>query len=322
MPHKISGKKLWMSSRDYLFIIFGAFIYSFAFTGFILPLGVVIGGVTGVGTLIYFLTGIPVGISQYIINLILLACAFRIVGRQFVVRTIFGTTCMAVWLSILQPLMAARFPEGVLPGQDFMSILIGAFLLGIALGLVFIHNGSTGGTDIVAAIVSKKTNISVGRTMLYTDFCIISSSYLLFHSIDKIVYGLIVLFLLSYIVDQLINSNRQAVQFTIVSPHWINIADAITSQAHRGCTVVDGMGWYTKHEVKMLMVVCRRQESITMFRIIKSIDPKAFITQAPVSGAYGQGFDELKLKNPKKHKEGEEQHHHHHEEHHREEAAG
>ncbi len=308
MKHKISGKELWMSSRDYLFIIFGTFLYSFAFTGFILPLGVVIGGVTGVGTLIFFLTGIPVAISQYAINLILLAFAFRIVGKQFVMRTIFGTTCMAIWLGIFQPLMAARFPDGILPGQEFMSILIGGFLLGIALGQVFIHNGSTGGTDIVAAMVSKKTNISVGRTMLYTDFCIISSSYLLFHSIDKIVYGLIILFLLSYIVDQLINSNRQAVQFIIFSPRWIEIADAINMQAHRGCTVIDGMGWYTKHEVKLLLVVCRRQESVTMFRIIKSIDPGAFITQGHVSGAYGQGFDQIKLnaKNPKKHKDAEE----------------
>lgn len=248
MPHRFSGKKLWMSSRDYLFIVFGTLLYSFAFTGFILPLKVVIGGVTGVGTLIFFLTGIPVAISQYVINLVLLAFAYRIVGKQFCWRTIFGTSFMAVWLGIFQPLMAKYFPEGLLPGQEFISILIGGFLTGTALGQVFIHNGSTGGTDIVAAMVSKKTNISVGRTMLYVDFCIIASSYFLFHNIVTIVYGLIILFTLSFTVDQLINSTRQSVQFTIISPHhWIEIADAINSQAHRGCTVFDGMGWYSKH---------------------------------------------------------------------------
>ena len=305
MPHRFSGKKLWMSSRDYLFIIFGTFLYSLAFTGFILPLKVVIGGVTGVGTLIFFLTGIPVAISQYVINLVLLAFAYRIVGKQFCWRTIFGTSCMAVWLGIFQPLMAKYFPEGLLPGQDFISILIGGFLTGTALGQVFIHHGSTGGTDIVAAMVSKKTNISVGRTMLYVDFCIIASSYFLFHNIVTIVYGLIILFTLSFTVDQLINSTRQSVQFTIISPkHWIEIADAINSQAHRGCTVYDGMGWYSKHEVKIIMVVCRRMESVTMFRIIKSIDPAAFITQANVTGAYGLGFDEIKLKTKPSEKAG------------------
>lgn len=289
-----------MSSRDYLWIVFGAWLYSFAFTGFILPLKVVIGGVTGLGTLIFFLTGVPVAISQYVINLVLLAFAYRTVGKQFVWKTIFGTSCMALWLGIFQPLMATYFPEGILPGQDFMSILIGGFLTGFALGQVFIHNGSTGGTDIVAAIVSKKTSISVGRTMMYVDFCIISSSYLISHRVDTVVYGLVVMFMVSMMVDQLLNSNRRAIQFFIVSPHWIKIADAINSDAHRGCTVIDGMGWYSKHEVKILMVVCRRQESVTMFRIVQSIDPGAFITQANVNGVYGQGFDQLKLKGPKK----------------------
>ena len=141
--------------------------------------------------------------------------------------------------------------------------------------------------------------------MLYVDFCIIASSYFLFHNIVTIVYGLIILFTLSFTVDQLINSTRQSVQFTIISPkHWIEIADAINSQAHRGCTVYDGMGWYSKHEVKIIMVVCRRMESVTMFRIIKSIDPAAFITQANVTGAYGLGFDEIKLKTKPSEKAG------------------
>lgn len=298
------SKRLWLSSRDYCFIILGTLLYSFAFTGFILPCKVVIGGVTGVGTLIFFLTGIPVAISQYVINLILLALAYKVVGRQFVLKTIFGATCMSVFIGILQPLMTHHFPDGLVPGQPFMSIMIAGFLSGLALGLVFTHNGSTGGTDIIAAVVAKKTTVSIGRTMLYVDFCIISSSYLLFHKIDTVVYGLIVLFLISFICDQIINSNRQAVKFTIISPHWIKIADAINAQARRGCTVVDGLGWYSKHPVKMLIVVCRRMESVTIFRITKTVDPGAFITQSNVT-AYGQGFDEIKLNTKKKENEKE-----------------
>ena len=162
--------------------------------------------------------------------------------------------------------------------------------------MAFIHNGSTGGTDIVAAINAKKTNVSIGRTMLYTDFFIISSSYLIFQDPNKIVFGLIVLFLASWTADQIINTNRQAIQFTIFSPKWEEIADAINNEANRGCTVLDGTGWYSKQTVKVLLVMCRKIESVTIYRIIKSIDPDAFITQANVNGVYGKGFDQMKLK--------------------------
>lgn len=289
-----------MSSRDYLFIIFGTMLYGISFTGFILPLKVVIGGVTGLGTIIYFLTGIPVAVSQYVINLALLAMAYKTVGRQFVLRTIFSTTFMSIWLAVFQPIMDVHFPSGILPGQDTMSILLGGFLMGLGLGLIFIHNGSTGGSDIVAAVVSRKTSLSVGRTMLYVDFCIISTSFFISHRIDTVVYGLIVLFAYSFMLDQLVNSNRQAIQFLIVSKHWIEIADAINKQAHRGCTVLDGMGWYSKHEVKILLVVCKQAQSVTMFRIIQSVDPHAFITQSNITGAYGQGFEAIKLAESKK----------------------
>ena len=188
------------------------------------------------------------------------------------------------------------FTEPLVPGQPFMSVCFGAIIVGISLGLVFTHNGSTGGTDIVAAMTSKKTNVSVGRTMLYVDFCIISSSYLISHDITTVLYGFVVLIIASYMVDLIINTNRQAVQFTIVSPKWERIATAINHHARRGVTVIDGMGWYTKHPIKILLIVCRKIESVTIFRIVKSIDPGAFITQGNVNGVYGQGFDQLKVK--------------------------
>ena len=127
-------------------------------------------------------------------------------------------------------------------------------MCGLGVGLAFIHNGSTGGTDIVAAMVSKKTNVTIGRMILYTDVFIISSSYLLFHSIDKIVYGFVILLVVAFVCDYVINTNRQAVQFTIFSPKWREIATAINNHARRGCTVLTGMGWYSKQEVKMLLV--------------------------------------------------------------------
>ncbi len=295
---QLSGKKLWMSSRDYVMIVIGILIYGFGFSAFILPEKVVIGGVTGVGTIVYFLTGNPysIGITQYAINLALLAMAWKIVGRSFVVKTIFGATVISLVVTVLPPL----FDGPLVPGQPFMNVCIGAILTGIALGIVFIHNGSTGGTDIVAAMVAKRTNVSIGRMMLYVDFGIISSSYLIHHDISRVVYGFVVLIIVSYMVDLMINTNRQAVQFIIISKHWERIAEAVNNHARRGVTVIDGMGWYTKSPMKVLLVVCRKIESVTIFRIVKSIDSHAFITQANVNGVYGQGFDQIKLKGDEK----------------------
>ena len=115
-------------------------------------------------------------------------------------------------------------------------------------------------------------------------------------AVPPLVYGLLTLFIIPFVADQMINTNRMAVQFTIFSEKWEEIATAINNEAQRGCTVLSGMGWYSKKEVKVLLVMCRKIESVTIFRIIKSIDKDAFITQAQVNGVYGKGFDQLKLK--------------------------
>ncbi len=293
-----SNRLIWLGAKDYIFIVLGISLYAFGFTAFIYSNHVVIGGLTGIGTIIDYTTGIPVAVSQYAFNLILLAFAYKLVGKQFVVRTIFGATAISVLIGIFQPIKMSLFGSApLLNGDPFISVVLGGLCCGVGIGMAFTHNGSTGGTDIVAAMVSKHTNVSVGRTMLYTDFGIIMSSvFIEGTTIDTITYGFVVLFLASWTADQIINTNRQAVQFTIFSPYWEEIATAINNEANRGCTVIEGTGWYSKQSVKVLMVMCRKIESVTIFRIIKSIDKDAFITQANVNGVYGKGFDELKLK--------------------------
>lgn len=292
----LSRTKIWITAKDYVFMTFGIALYALGFCAFILPEKVVIGGLAGVGTIIYLLTGIPVAYSSFAINMILLAIALKVVGKQFVLGTIYGATMISVFVGIFQPL----FPEA-LTNEPFMNVVIGGVLCGLGIGTAFIHNGSTGGTDIIAAMVSKHTNVTIGRTMLYTDFIIISSSYFITKNPALVVSGYVVLFLVSYITDMVINGNRQAVQFTIFSRKWEEIATAINNEAHRGCTVFTGEGWYSKKEVKMLMVMCRKIEAVTISKIVKSIDPQAFLTQSNVNGVYGKGFDELKVKMKKPH---------------------
>ena len=294
-----------MDARDYLFIILGIALYAFGFSALILPHKVVIGGMAGLGSVVYFATlrlyesglfpfAIPVGVTMYVVNFILLIMAVRVVDRTFVIRTLFGMTVVSGLVYIFQPIFAN---VDILPNDRTLSLILGSAIMGVGIGTVFIHNGSTGGTDIVAAMVSKRSNVTIGRTMMICDLFIVGSAYfVLSYSIGDIVYGLLVTVMTGYMCDLVINSNRQAVQFTIFSPKWEEIATAINNDANRGCTVLNGMGWYSKQDVKMLLVMCRKIESVTIYRIVKSIDNEALITQANVNGVYGKGFDTLKLK--------------------------
>ncbi len=302
--------KVWLFAKDYLVIIIGIAMYGLGFCAFIAtaPDKVVIGGMAGLSQIVDMITfgcfgfHVPYSVTIFTVNCLLLAIAWKIVGSTFVFRTLFGVVVISVIFAFFQPL----FKQPPVVGETFMNVIIGAVLCGLGIGLVFVHNGSTGGTDIVAAVASKKSNVTIGRAMMYFDLCIISSSLILkfffvpdfsFQAgVPSLVYGLITLFVIPFMADMVIHTNRQAVQFTIFSPKWEEIATAINNEAQRGCTVLDGMGWYSKKDVKVLLVMCRKIESVTIFRIIKSIDSDAFITQAQVNGVYGRGFDEIKLK--------------------------
>lgn len=307
---------MWLTSaKDYFFIILGLALYAIGFTAFILPHEVVMGGMTGVGTLVYFATGgkVSVAVTVYAGNLILLAIAYRLVGREFVLRTIFGATIISLNIGAFENFfMSLGHP--LIPDMS-LSVILGGILCGVGVGTIFIHNGSSGGTDIIAAMVSKVSNVSIGRTMMFVDATIVSCSLFLPFDGDFgarlearvpiMIYGFVVTFVISYFADQVINSNRQATQFIIFSQKWEEIADAINQEARRGVTVLDGMGWYTKKDMKILMVWCRKIESVSIFRIVKSIDEKAFITQGAVNGVYGQGFDTMRIKRIKARKEAE-----------------
>lgn len=293
MTIKNIKERLYLELKDYVMIIVGLVIYSFGFCAFILPQNVVIGGYTGLASLFYYTLGIPVGPIIFALNIISLLVAYKIVGKRFVMRSIFGAFGLSAIVSIMQPL----FPTAIVaPDNPMMNVMIGGILCGLGLGLSFVHNGSTGGTDIIAAMVNKRTNVSIGRMLLYADGLIIFSSMLIFHSIDNVVYGFLELLFATFMTDQVINTNRQAMQFLIISDKWEEIANAVVNDAHRGCTVFSGMGWFTKEDVKMLMVMCRKIEGVTVMRVVKSIDPYAFITQSNVNGVYGVGFDAMKIR--------------------------
>ena len=279
--------------KDFMFIVFGILSYAVGYTAFILPERVVMGGVSGLSALIYYATNIPAGISIFVLNITLLIIAFSALTKQFVVRTIIGVLLISLFIGALQPFFQA-YPI-ITAGEDkFMHVLIGGMLSGAGLGIVFSHNGSTGGTDIITVLLTKHFNLSFGRAMQFIDCTIICSSYLLFHSMETIVYGVVFTLVASYVCDFVVNGSRQTVQFLIISKNYKEIADTINRRVNRGVTVIEGKGWYSKENVEMLVVLSRKYESQDIFAVIKQIDPQAVVSQTFCHGVFGEGFDKIK----------------------------
>lgn len=287
-------KQTWINLREYFFIAFGLFLYAAAWKAFLLPHQITGGGVTGIGALVYYATNIPISVTYFAINAVLLLISIKSIGLKFSLRTIYGVAVMTVFFTILPQAERGTF---VGPNEDFMACVIGGLLSGIGIGIVFLSNGSSGGTDIIAKVVNKHRNITLGRILLYCDVLIISSSYFLeIGSIERIVYGLTQLTIATLAVDMVINGVRQSVQFFIFSKEYEQIATRINTEVLRGVTILEGMGWYSKEPVKVITVIARKNESIKIFRIVKDVDPNAFISQSSAIGVYGEGFDVIKSK--------------------------
>ena len=303
----IDHKIILNEVKDYLFIALGLLLYTIAFTVFLMPYQIVAGGVTGLSAIIYYATGFHLENTYIIINGLLLMVALKILGFKFLMKTIFAIFMLYFMLKFAQDIIPKQ--ENGLPfklmgeGQDFMSMIIGCVITGIALATVFTHNGSTGGTDIIAASVNKyHPNVTLGNVLIAADFCIIGScmffpqfgSYL--ERAHKVMFGFCVMAMENYTLDYVMNARRQSVQFFIFSHKWQEIANAIGTQMHHGVTILDGHGWYTGKDMKVLCILARKNESVNMFRLIKMIDPNAFVSQSAVIGVYGEGFEEMKVK--------------------------
>lgn len=282
--------KLWPLTRSFSVITFGLIVYSVSWTAFLLPNQITGGGISGLAALIYYATGFPIGVSVLIFNAILVAVSMRIIGFSFGLKTIFGVITMAFFLSLFQLLI-----KGPVITDRFMASVIGGILGGLGIGIVFTQGGSSGGTDIIAMIITKYKNYSPGRIILYCDVIIITSSYLIFHSLEIIVYGYVTLVVSSYVIDNVLAGSRQSFQVFIFSKEHEKIANRIACELNRGVTVLDGQGWYSKQPMKVLMILVRKNESSEVLRIVKQEDSKAFISMGSVMGVYGQGFEKIKI---------------------------
>ncbi|MDD2298817.1 MAG: YitT family protein [Fermentimonas sp.] len=276
--------------KDYLTILLGTFMYALGVTQFIMPHKFVLGGLTGIAVLFNYAFGLPVSVQVLVMNAILLLIAYRTLGSEFLVKTVVGVASLSFFIGMFE---SFQLPT-IMTQEPLMAGLIGSIVAGSGVGLVMSVNGSTGGTDIIILIINKYRNVTPGRMMLFIDMVIVTSSFVLFRSVETIVYGIIIIAVVSTSVDWILNGIRQSVQFFIVSQRYEDIANEINIQLNRGCTVLDGTGWYTQKPQKVLLVMAKRSESNSIFRLVKSIDSSAFISQANVNGVYGKGFDRMR----------------------------
>lgn len=278
--------------RDYIIIAFAMLIGSVGLNVFLLPNHITMGGVGGIASILYWGFHIPVSLSYFGINILLLLIAYRTLGWRFCVKTLYAISLFAIFTRVIENMSGGSIT--LLNDQPFMATVVGAFFMGGSAGLGLSCNGSTGGSDTIAAMVNKYYNISLGHIILLCDLLIITSSYLVLRSWEMVIYGYVCLFVSSLCVDHVVNTLRRSVQFFIVTDKYLELSAAINTAADRGCTILDGHGCYSGKDVHMLFVMARQRESQKIFRLIDEIDPTAFVSQSAVIGVYGLGFDRFK----------------------------
>ena len=277
---------------DYVLITLGSIIFCLAWTSFLIPNGLASGGMTGLCTIIQYGTGIPVGITYPIINVLLLILAFFSLGKSFGFKTVY----VIVFTSILFEVLP-RFPQlEVLNIPDKLLVaLVGAIMESVGIGIVLLKGGSTGGTDIIAMIINKYWPISPGKVYLYSDIFIIA--LLLFvpgMGVVDMIYAYVVMITFSFGVDFVLLGNKSSVQILVFSSKYKEIADHIINDVHRGVTALQSVGWYSQKESKVLLIIARKQQMNEVVSEIKEIDRNAFISISTANSVYGEGFEELK----------------------------
>lgn len=288
--------KSWIQTfESYLIITFALVISAIGWVGFLIKSKIVAGGLMGLSTLIFMYTGLPVGPVNFVMNAILILFAMKILGRGFGFKTIYSLALLSFLVYVLQVYIDAP----IVPDK-FMAAIIGGSLIGFSIGMLLTQGGSTGGTEIVAMVVNKYRNVSPGRVMMVCDIIIIGSSYLYFRDIEALVYGYVVMGLMSGLADMVLTGSKQSVQIFIVSKKTQELADAISTEVRRGMSILNGRGFYTNENREFIVMIVRKTEMHEVLHIIKQTDEEAFISVANVMGVYGKGFDQYRppIKSP------------------------
>ena len=297
MNCELKKGRIWEFLRDFLAINLGMATYALGWAAFLLPYHITTGGMTGMFAILYYLTKFPISAAVLISNAILLIIAFKPLGWKFVGKSAYAAVALSFFLEMGQQMMtddAGNLVQILGEGQDSMACVLGAILNGLGIGIVFLSGGSTGGWDIIAALVNKYRNISFGRALLILDFLVIASCWPIFPDVRMVVFGYITLVVYTYALDMLINSARQDIQFIIFTNKPNEISQRIISETSHSVTSMNGEGFYSHQEIKVLITIVHKREAVTILRLIKETDPGAFVSQSRAEGVYGNGFKTIR----------------------------
>ncbi len=307
------NRTFWTGLKEYFLITVGLVAYTVGWTLFLVPNNLIGGGVTGISSIIQYATGLRIGYSYFTINIVLLVISLFILGKGFGFKTVYAIIVASALLNILQTVIPRDIIEILALGNGkLMCTIMGGMMSGFGIGMTMTQGGSTGGTDIIALMVNKYRNVSPGRMILMMDVVIILSSIVVpsympdgspmpwADKITTIVYGFILVLTNGVVVDLYLSGSRQSVQVFVLSDKYAEIADAVVKDLHRGVTVLDGKGWYTKHSVQVLMVITRKTDLNMLLKYINMIDRDAFISVSSATGVYGKGFDAIKTNKKEK----------------------
>lgn len=310
----------WTTLKEYGIMSLGLLVYAVGWTVFLLPSNLVGGGVSGISAIIQYATGghIPMGWSYFVINVVLLIFGIAILGKGFGWKTVYAIAYTSLLLNVFPKIIPAEFLQSFAGTMGpLLCTVLGGVFSGIGIGASISQGGSSGGTDIIALIVCKYRNMSPGKLILAMDVVIISASLFcpsykpdgteveLVSKIANAAYGLILITVNSYTIDLFLSGMKQSVQLFIFSKKYEEIADAIAYDMRRGVTLFHSMGWYSKQESNVLMVVARKADLSMLMRYVKAIDPDAFLSVSTVMGVFGLGFDQLKGKSLDNRKAGD-----------------
>ena len=283
--------------KDFLAINIGMAVYALGWAVFLLPYHITTGGMTGMFAILYYLTHFPIAGAVLIANAVLLLIAAKPLGWKFVGKSAYAAVALSFFLEMGQQMVtddAGNLIQILGEGQDSMACVLGAILNGLGIGIVFLSGGSTGGWDIIAALVNKYRNISFGRALLYLDFMVIASCWPIFHDWRMVVFGYVTLAVYTYVLDMLINSARQDVQFIIFTNKPDEISQRIITETCHSVTTMQGEGYYSHQQIKVLITIVHKRESVQILRMIQETDPNAFVSQSRAEGVYGNGFKAIR----------------------------
>ena len=274
--------------KEYLLTTIGVALTAIALEYFFFPCDIAAGGVSGIGLVVNKVSGLDTSIVVLVLNILLFILAFIVLGKSFGAKSIYATIMLSVFMWIIERF----FTPGVLTENMFLASFFGSIILGMGAAIVFHQGASTGGTSIIASIISKFTPIGIGISVLLTDsfVCILAISVF---GVDKGLFGFFSVILIGLVIDKFIDGFNTCKQVFIITSKEKAIVNHIIKKIDRGCTVLNGHGGYTGSDVKIIYTVLNSNEFIALKKDVKEIDPDAFVTVNESTEVLGKGFTDF-----------------------------